>query len=522
MTDIASVVEGSRTELPRRGPLGRLGGFAFRRRGRVIMAWVAAAALAVGLSGAFGGDFATDFSAPDSDSKHAQDLLEDRFPSQAGDPVDIVAHADDGVTDPQVQGEMTALLNELSGLPHVASVENPYEMPGSVSEDGQTIVARLYLDVTNANDMPVEDTERLMAAAESAEHDGLEVALGGQAIQLAEESEVGSEMIGLLAAAVILLLTFGSLVAAGLPLAMAISGLAVSASLVGLLAALVDVPDFAPVLGMMLGIALGIDYALLMVTRFREWRAAGLDPESATAATLDTAGRAVLVAGATVMVSMLGLFAMGLSFMSGAAVVAMVAVLIVMAAAITLFPALLGYLGTRIDRLRLPLGKRKPVQVTDDGHMVPAKGWVRWSGLVKKYRIPATIVSTVGMVLLAIPFLGVYMGFPDAGNDPEGSSTRRAYDMQAESFGEGANAPLLVVADLSQTGDAPAGGDAAIQQLQAGLDATDGVAAVSPPRLDEAGETAMMTVVPTTGPQDEATEDLAQTIRDGVIPAAMS
>ncbi|NEE00920.1 MMPL family transporter [Phytoactinopolyspora halotolerans] len=522
MTDTVPVTDGSRADPPRPGLLGRLGGLAFRRRGRTVLAWAAAAVVAVGLSSTLGGDFATDYSAPGSDSKQAQDLLQDRFPSQSGDPVDVVAHTDGEATDPEAQTDITALLDELRSLPHVAAVENPYETPGSISEDGRTVVARLYLDVTNPADMPIEDTEQLIAAAESAERDGLEVALGGQAIQLAEESEVGSEMIGLVAAAVILLLVFGSVVAAGLPLAMAIGGLAVSASLVGLLAALVDVPEWAPVLGMMLGIALGIDYALLMVTRFREWRAAGLEPEAATAATLDTAGRAVLVAGCTVMVSMLGLFAMGLSFMSGAAVVAMVAVLIVMAAAVTLFPALLGYLGPRIDRLRLPIGKRGPAQVTEDGHMVPPKGWVRWSGVVRRHRIPAAIVSVAGMLLLAVPFLGTYMGLPDAGNNPEDSSTRQAYDMLAEGFGDGANAPLLVVADLSQASSAQTGsGGAAVEQLHAGMQATEGVAVVSPPRLDETGETAMMTVVPTTGPQDPATEDVVHAIRDEVAPAAV-
>ena len=191
-------------------------------------------------------------------------------------------------------------------MPHVTAVEDPYATEGSIAPDGRTLVARVYLDVINPNDMPVEDTERLLAAADGGRARRAGVALGGRAVQLAEANQSGSELIGLLAAAVILLIMFGSVVAAGLPLAMAIGGLAVSSGLVGLAAAVVDVPDFAPTIGMTLGIALGIDYALLMVTRFREWRAVGLDPEAATVATLDTAGRAVLVAGGTVMVSMAG------------------------------------------------------------------------------------------------------------------------------------------------------------------------------------------------------------------------
>ena len=182
------------------------------------------------------------------------------------------------------------------------------------------------------------------------------MALGGQSIQQAEQGAIGSEVLGITAAAIILLLTFGSVVAAGLPILVAIAGLAVCSMLTGLVIAFIDAPDWSTSLATMMGIGIGIDYALLMVTRFREWRAAGLDPEAATTATLDTAGRAVMVAGSTVVISMLGLFAMGLSFMRGAAVVTILAVLVVMAASVTLFPALLGYLGRHIDRLRLPIG----------------------------------------------------------------------------------------------------------------------------------------------------------------------
>jgi RND superfamily putative drug exporter len=496
----------------RPGPLGRLAGLAYRRRGRVLLAWLAAFAIAFGVSAAFGGDFTADYSAPGSDSKAAQDLLAERFPARAGDTVDVVVHADGPVTDPGVRGEVTALLGELGGLPHVAAVEDPYATPGAVSTDGRTLLARLNLDVANPVDMPVADTERLLAAADEAARPGLDVALGGQAIQLADASEVGSEGIGLLAAAVILLITFGSVVAAGLPIGVALAGLAVSGVLVGAVARLTDVPDWAPVLGSMLGIALGIDYALLMVTRFREWRAAGLDPEAATVATLETAGRSVLVAGATVMVSMFGLFAMGLSFMSGAAAVTIVAVFVVLAAALTLFPALLGYLGRWVDRLRLPLGRRAATTVVD-GHVVPARGWTWWSRLVGRHRVLAAVTGTALLLLLAAPFLTVHIGFPDAGNDVEGTSNRRAYELVADGFGPGANGPLVVVTDVSGVDAGPL-----LSRLAGDLAATPGVVAVTPPQLNPAGDAAMLMVVPAAGPQETATEDLVRTIRDDVIP----
>ncbi len=515
MTDTTLAVGDRPTQTPTPGPLGRIARVAFRRRGRVVLAWVAVLAVAIGLSAAFAGDFAADYSAPGSDSKQAQDRMEDRFPAQAGDTVDVVVRADAAATDPAVQADVTALLDELAGLPHVASVEDPYATPGNISADGRTLVAHLKLDVTNPVDMPIEDTERLLAAADAGERPGLEIALGGQSVQTAEQGEIGSEGIGLAAAAIILLFTFVSVVAAGLPILVAVAGLAVSGALTGLVAALIDVPDWSTALATMMGIGLGIDYVLLMVTRFREWRAAGLDPESATVATLDTAGRSVLVAGSTVMVSMLGLFAMGLSFMRGASVVTIVAVLVVLAAAVTLFPALLGYFGRWIDRLRLPLGRRRPVQVAAGGHVEPARGWVRWSRLVDRHSIIASLAGVAVLLALAAPFLGVRFGFPDAGNDVEGKSTRQAYDTLAEGFGAGANGPLLLVADLSQGGDT-----ASLQALADDVRATAGVSAVTPPQLNSTGDTAVVTVIPTTGPQDGATEDLVRTLRDDVIPAA--
>ncbi|MFJ8582604.1 MMPL family transporter [Micromonospora sp. NPDC093277] len=482
----------------------------------MLIAWAVGIVIAFGLSAAFGGETSNGSSAPGSDSEQAQSLLGERFPAQSGDTVRVVVRADD-VNSAEVRQDVGALLGELGRVPHVASVEDPYSAKGTVAPDGRTLAARVYLDVTNPNDMPVEDTQRLLAAGGAAEHGGLEIALGGRAVQLAEANQSGSEMIGLLAAAVILLIMFGSVVAAGLPLAMAIGALALSASLVGVAAAVADVPDFAQIIGMTLGIALGIDYALLLVTRFREWRAAGLDPEAATVATLDTAGRSVLVAGGTVMVSMSGLFVVGLSIMNGTAVVTMVATLAVVLAALTLFPALLGYFGPRIDRLRVPLGRRRAAQVSADGHLVPAAGWARWSGLVQRYKVLAALASVALLLVLAAPFLGVHFGLPDAGNDPEGTSNRQAYQRLAEGFGPGENGPLLVVAEVS-----PADGDVALQRLQAELGRTSGIAAVSPARLNPAGDTALITVVPTTGPQEAATEDLVQALRDDVIPASIN
>ncbi|HEU4541685.1 MAG TPA: MMPL family transporter [Jiangellaceae bacterium] len=513
MTTPTLTTDGTAPTAPRPGPLGRLGGLAFRNRGRVVLAWIAVIVAAFGLSSAFGGEFSADYSAPGSDSQQAQELLEAKFPAQAGDSIDVVIRAEDGVADPAVQAEVADLLAELSGQPHVAEVEDPYTAPGGMAPDGRTLLGSVTLDVTNPVDMPIEDTERLLAAAEAAERPGLDVALGGMAIQFAEEGEVGSEAIAFVAAGVILLLTFGSVVAAGLPLMVAVGGLGVSAALTGLIAAVIDVPDWTTALATMLGIALGVDYTLLMITRFREWRAVGLSPEAATVATLDTAGRAVMVAGSTVVVSMLGLFAMGLSFMRGAAVVTIVAVFIVMAAAATLFPALLGYFGSRIDKLRLPLGRRRSVQIAEGGHLEPARGWVWWSRLVDRHSIIASVVGVGLLLALAAPFMDARFGFPDAGNNIEETSTRQAYDMITEGFGAGSNGPLVLAADLSDASD-----PSVAEQVAAGLAQAPGVAAVLQPVPSPDGTAALITVIPVTGPQHADTEDLVHELRDNVLP----
>jgi RND superfamily putative drug exporter len=503
------------TAVERPGPLGRLADLTYRHRLLTVLAWVAALALSVVLAGAFGGEFKADYSAPGSDSSAAQTLLEDEFPAQSGDTVDVVVRTAGPATTAAVRTDVRALLTKLAAVPHVVGIDDPYASPGGVSPDGRTVVAHARLDVVNPPDMPVEDSQRMLDVADAASRPGLTVALGGQTIQQAEQGALGSEGLGLAAAAIILLVTFGSVVAAGLPILVAVAGLAVSSTLTTLLISVIDAPDWSTSLATMMGIGIGIDYALLMVTRFREWRAVGLDERAATVATLDTAGRAVLLAGSTVVISMLGLFAMGLSFMRGAALVTILGVLVVLLASITLFPALLGYLGRHIDRLRLPLTRSRTVQVATGGHVEPSRAWLGWSRLIERHRVVAAVVGVVALLALASPFLSVRFGFPDAGNNREGTSTRQAYDEQSRAFGAGSNGPLLMVAELP-----PSGGQAALDQTTGALRSTSGVAAVTEPAISPDGTTAVFTVIPTTGPQDSKTEDLVHALRDTTLPSA--
>ena len=500
---------------PAIGPLGRLARAAFRHQIRTIVLWCLAFGLALAASSAWGGAFRADYSAPGSDSRAAYDLLKKALPASAAAHVTVVARSDRPINSSSARVEVRALMREISAVPAVTKVTDPFSSPAAVSPDRHTVVATVSLDVDDPVDLPKTSAQALLRLAAQSSHDRLTVALGGDAIANAEAPPIGSEGIGLAFATLILLLMFGSVVAAGLPLLVALAGLAVSAMLTGLVTALLPVPDWSTSLATMMGIGVGIDYALLMVTRYREWRAAGLSSEDATVATLDTAGRSVLLAGGTVVVSMLGLFAMGLSFMRGAALVSIVAILVVLTAAITLFPALLGIFGTRIDKLRIPLPSRRNRPIKDER----AEGWLRWSRFVQRHRLGAALAGTGILLTMATPFLGVQFGFPDAGNNAKDTSTRAAYDMLAEAYGPGTNGPLILAAELPPKagGVAPTTG---ISRAAAALRSTPGVASVSPIQLAPSGNTAVITVTPTTGPQNRATEDLVRHLRDTVLPEA--
>jgi RND superfamily putative drug exporter len=493
--------------LPQPGLLGRLASGSFRHRWLVLGGWVVAVVLAVLASGAVGGKFSADYTAHGSDSDQAQNLLQERFPAASGDSVQIVVRAGSGIT--KSRKEISSLLKAIAAVPHVASVEDPFTSPGSISADGHTLLTQAQLDVVDPADMPLADAQQIVDAVQKAEHDGFEVAVNGQSILQTEPGGgIGSEGFGLIVAALVLLLAFGSVVAAGLPILTAILGLGVSASLVGVVAAVMGVPDWATSLASMMGIGVGIDYVLLIVSRYRENLDAGRDPLTAVIATVETAGRSVLVAGTTVVISLLGLFAMGLSYMRGAAVVTILAVLVVLLASITAVPALLAVLGRRINALRLPgSGRAKPA----------GQGLAyRWSRNVQRRPVLGAVVGVLALVLLALPIATLHFGFPDSSNSAIGSQDRRAYDLATQAFGQGSNGPLLLVAQLPVRNET-----SVLDGLTSALTSTPGVASVSPAGLSPDGSTAVMTVVPTTGPQDSATDDLVHHLRESVIPDAV-
>src|SRR5690606_6392006 len=453
------------------------------------------------LAGAAGGDTGTDFTVPGSDSAEAVALLQERFPEYAGGTVDVVYTSPDGVTDPGTAARIDELAAGLAEVDHVVATEL-----GPVAPDGSTGMLRVRF-AQDAQSVPAESVERVMDLAGEVERDGLQVELGGYPIEQVEQGEAGSESVGLLAALVILLVAFGSALAAGLPLAVA--GLAVGVGLggVSLVANVVDVPDFGPQIATMIGIGVGIDYALFVVTRYRSALAEGRTPREAVELAGTTAGRAVVFAGSTVVISIFGLVLMGRSYLWGLALATSLTVTAVVVASTTLLPALLGFAGRNIDRLRMPWFRHDV-----DGRRTLS--W-RWSRVMQRRPIAAGLAALVALVLLAVPATGLRFGMPDAGNGTDDLTSKRAYDLVSERYGPGANGPLLVAVDL-----AGAGPDAA-EAIACDLAGTPGVAAVVPPAVNEAGDAAVVTVIPTTGPQDEATEDLVHTLRDDVLPPAV-
>jgi putative drug exporter of the RND superfamily len=480
-------------------------------RRTVILGWVVALVGIGMIAGSAGAAFTEEFKLPASDSKDALDLLEHRFPAQSGETATIVFKADGGVRSPAVKRKMEGVFARVARFPHVSEVASPYAGKGAaaIGEDGRIAYATIQFDVTN-DKLDKAKTKQIMAIAQGAAGDGLTVALGGQPIEEARKEEGGDSSfgIGLLAAIVVLLLTFGSVVAMGLPILTALFALGVGISLVTLGSHLFDTANFAPQLAAMIGLGVGIDYALFILTRFRNGLDEGLEPRGAAIAAVDTSGRAVLFAGITVIISLMGMLLLGISFLYGVAIAAALAVLFTMIAALTLLPALLTIAGRRVDRLRIPgLGSRRATSIDENSR------WFRWSRRVQRRPWTAALVSGALLVALCIPTLSLRLGSNDAGTDPSGTTTREAYDLLAEGFGPGFNGPLLIAAALPAKGE-----DAGLKQVCGRLEGESGVAAVTAVQLNPAEDTGLCQVYPATSPQSTETTSLLDRIRSDVIP----
>ena len=424
------------------GRLGRLGAFVHRHRGRVVLAWVAALVAVLALTPLLRGTFQADFATKGSESERAASVLAQRFAGRSGDTVSVVWKASAGAQAPQTRARVQRFLAAAQRLQGIGSAG-----PIRVAPDRRIAATTLELD-RRVWDLPDSTGTRLIDLARGASGDGLTVALGGGPIRMAEGGS-GPEGFGLLGAAIVLLVAFGSIVAAGLPLAIALFGLGISASLIGVLAAVMQVPDFAPAIAGLLGIGVGIDYALLCSRASGRHSRAAPGCRARSSRPSARPGAASSWPAGTVLISVLGLFLMGVGYLQGVAVSTSLAVLVVMAAAVTLLPALLSDAGPRVNRLRLP-GLGRPLR---GDRPTPA---MRWSRVIQRRPWTAAIVGAAIVLALAAPVLGLRLGFPDEGNDKAGSMTRTAYDLTVQGFGPGANGPLLLVAGLPGRGDAGA------------------------------------------------------------------
>jgi RND superfamily putative drug exporter len=490
--------------------MSSLARWCFKRRFVVLGLWIAALLVLGGLGRAAGDQYNDSFTLPGTESTRALNLLEKSFPTQSGDTAQIVWHAKTGsVKDADVQDKVTAMLAKVAKLPHVVEVKSPYDAANKsqISGDGTIAFATVNLDKLPL-DIPTGDYKKLISTAQGIDGGALQVELGGNGIQQAQQQQGGgpSEGIAFIFAAIILYFAFGSALAMLTPLLTALFALLTGLSAAGLLAGVINIATFAPTLAALIGLGVGIDYALFIVTRHRNAIISGKTPQEAIELALNTSGRAVLFAGTTVCIAILGLLLLGVSFLNGVAVATALTVLFTMVAAITLLPALLGMMGMKV------LNRRQRRLLADEGPRdTSAHGfWARWAAFVQRHPVPLAIGATALMLVIAIPFLSLRLGSSDAGNDPTSKTTRQAYDLLAKGFGPGFNGPLQLVAQGHD--------DAALAKLSAAVKQDPEVVSVAPVVKNKAGDVAIIQVTPKNSPQDKETSDLITRLRDHTIP----
>jgi len=483
----------------------------FRHRFVVIAAWVLVLVGLGALSQAIKSDYNNSFSLPGTGSTTAQQLLAKAIPAQAGDSDTIVWQVSHGtVRDATVSTRINNVLKQIATMPEVAAVVSPYGPHGAaqISRGGRTAYATVDF-AKQANNLARADITRVIDAAEAARAPGLNVQIGGQAIEQTEQTSLGvSTTVGVLAAAVVLFIAFGSLLAMLLPIVTAIAGVGGGLMAITPLTHAMNVVDFAPILGALIGLGVGIDYALFIVTRHRRGLQSGLIPEQAAVKAIDSSGRAVLFAGSTVCIALLGILVLGVTFLNGLAVASALTVVFTVLAAVTLLPALLGVFGMRV------LSRRQRRRLSSGAPAPSAAGmWARWASTVERRPAILAVAAAAVMLVLAIPVLSLRLGSSDQGNDSSSTTTRQAYDLLAGGFGPGFNGPLLLVAQTSSPADV-----AALRTLEAGLPKVADVTSVR--QIAATTGTEVIQVTPGTSPEAKTTSDLISTLRNDTIPAA--
>jgi RND superfamily putative drug exporter len=482
----------------------------YAHRRAVVIGWIAGLVVVIGVSSAAGTDFSTSFGLPNTDSQAAVNILKANFKSVSGESDQVVIQTTGslGIRSPQVKRDITATLAKVAKVPYIAQVISPYGAAGAgqISQDGT--VAFATIDWTKAQAaVTTTDAKRLIAAADTGKMAGVDIYLGGNSIETEQNTGPGVSLgVGVIAALIVLLLVFyGAGIAALLPLLATIFSLIISTGLIGLLTQLISVPSYASNLAILIGLGVGVDYGLFIVSRHRVGVLAGLSYEDAIATSVNTSGRTVLFAGATVCIALLGQLALGLSFLDGTAVAAAITVAMTMAASLTLLPAVVGLLGPRVlSRRERNQGVRRPEA---------SAFWSRWAAGLARFRVPASLASIAAVILLAVPILGLRLGTADASSDPGGSTTYHAYEALAHGFGPGFNGPLQLAAKLGDSGSLKS-----FDTLLAETAKQPGVSSVTPARLSPDRKAALAIVYPTTSPQAKATQNLVDRLRSDVIP----
>ena len=489
--------------------LYRIGNFAGRHPWRVVAAWVVAAIAVVMLNSAIGGQSNDDFRLPGSESQRAADLIQNRFPQQTLYTSHVLFHSPGGLTDQQTRATVDEAVAQLRQMPHVVSVTGPYDPRGpTLSRDGRTAFATVAFDVKKVDAVEYDAADR---AVQSARDAGVQVEYDGDLAYAKAATGGNSELIGILVAVVVLAVAFGSLVAMSLPLGAALTAIGVGTSLIGILSGVTSMPKIAGVVGVMLGLGAGIDYALFIVARHRQNLAAGQSVPVAIGRANATAGLSVLFAGLTVIIAILGLNVAGVPMLSMMGYASAVMVAVTMLAAVTLLPALLGIVKHRVNSVRVPFVRTRAAYSPDLRS-------ARWTRRVVTHPGRYGVVVALLLGILAIPALSMRLGFADAGNDPQSMTSRRAYDLIASAYGPGTNGTLQVVLE-SQDG-APLTGDE-VSRVGARLREESGVASVGRPAVNTEGDIAVLSVTPTTSPQDGRTGQLVDRMRSDTLPAAV-
>ncbi|MEV6794950.1 MMPL family transporter [Streptomyces sp. NPDC051320] len=493
--------------------LYKLGRFAFRRRRYVVLVWVALLALAGFGASSAATATSSSFSIPGTEAQKAFDLLSQRFPGASADGatarVVFKSPAGEKMTDAGNKAEVTNVTKELRrSSQQIASVTDPYAAH-AVSKDGSTAYIKVDYKVSSM-ELTDKTKDALQDAGDRAQHDGYTVEIGGDALQAMPETGSG-EIIGVVIAAIVLVVTFGSLIAAGLPLLTALIGVGIGVSTITALANVLDLGSTTSTLAMMIGLAVGIDYALFIVSRFRAEITEGREPEEAAGRAVGTAGSAVVFAGLTVVIALVGLAVVNIPMLSKMGFAAAGTVVIAVLIALTLIPALLGFAGKRVLRRK---ARKQEAPSGGDGQVAGApvkpNGGTRWASFVLRRPVMVLLVGVIGLGAIAIPAASLEMGLPDDGSQPTSTTQRKAYDLLSDGFGPGFNGPLTAVTDVKGVDD----GKAAVDEVRKKIAALDGVVSVSPAQYNKQHDTAMISVIPKDRPSSVKTEDLVHSIRD--------